>query len=220
MFACEKELSMGTVKKIFQISVIASLVLSYSAYADPNDQTRARAPYRIKPNTPTIAPSGLSPATVQSIYGFNQIPNQGEGRTIAIVDAYDHPNAEQDLAVFNSTFNLPPCTTANGCFKKVYASGTKPAGDAGWGIEIALDIQWAHAIAPKAKIILVETDDNYLNNLYQGVKVALQYNPDVISMSWGSLESSSVQSSYESIFNVSGVDTACGFLQVFPVLLA
>lgn len=196
---------MSKIKHSYKLSIIASLLLSSTIFAAPADDARARAPYRIKPNTPAFAPSGLAPATVAHVYGFDAIPNQGEGTTIAIVDAYDNPNAEQDLAVFSNTFNLPPCTTANGCFKKVYASGTPPIGDPGWGVEIALDIQWAHAIAPKAKIILIETADNYLTNLYQGVRVALQYNPAVVSMSWGSLENSSTQS-YGSIFNVSGVE--------------
>ena len=72
----------------------------------------------------------------------------GAGTTIAIVDAYNDPTAEADLNVFSSTYGLPACTTANGCFTKVNQRGTKsyPKADGGWALEISLDIQWAHAI--------------------------------------------------------------------------
>lgn len=193
-------------KRIFKLTaLILSLWGCQQAFADSIDRMKAIAPYIIKPNVPTIAPTGMVPATILKYYGFDQLPNQGEGRTIAIVDAFDNPNVEQDLAVFSQTFNLPPCTTANGCFKKVFSGGSQPPGDTGWGVEIALDVQWAHAIAPKAKIILVETPDNLLTNLFNGVKFALQFSPDVVSMSWGSLEFAD-QVNFDPIFNVSGVE--------------
>jgi len=88
-------------------------------------------------------------------YGFDQLSNAGAGQTIGIVDAYDDPNIESDFAVFNSTFGLPSCTTDNGCFKKIYAQ-RKPRTDSGWSLEMSLDVEWAHAIAPQAKIVLVE----------------------------------------------------------------
>src|SRR5215471_4760736 len=67
---------------------------------------------------------GLTPAQIKRAYGFDQINNQGKGQTIALVDAFDHPNIEQDLAKFDNQFRLPHCTTANGCFQKVFACGT------------------------------------------------------------------------------------------------
>jgi subtilase family serine protease len=87
-------------------------------------------------------------------------PTGGSG-VVAIVDAFDNPFAERDLAAFSSQFGLPACTTANGCFKQVYARGSQPANDpGGWSLEIALDIEMAHAFAPDAKIVLVEAQDN------------------------------------------------------------
>src|SRR5512132_1241199 len=62
----------------------------------------------------STAPTGLSPATIKSVYNFTTSPTAGAGTTIAIVDAYDDPNAESDLATFSSQYGLPPCTTANG----------------------------------------------------------------------------------------------------------
>jgi subtilase family serine protease len=130
---------------------------------------------------------GYSPSQIRRGYGFDQIRAQGSGQTIAIVDAFDHPNIEQDLAVFNSSFNLPACTTANGCFQKVYVSGSKPDTNSVWAFEISLDVEWAHAIAPQAKILLVEAPSDQLPDLLTAVDVALASNlkPTTVSMSWG-----------------------------------
>ena len=113
----------------------------------------------------------------------------GAGKTIAIVDAYDDPTAESDLAVFSSQYGLPACTTANGCFKKVNQTGgtSYPRKDAGWALEISLDVQWAHAIAPGAKILLVEASSNSFANLLAAedyAKTHAQY----VSNSWGGCE--------------------------------
>src|SRR5712691_9840850 len=104
----------------------------------------------------STSPTGLSPATIKSVYNFPTSLTAGAGKTIAIVDAFDDPTAESDLAVFSSQYSLPACTTANGCFQKVDQNGgtNYPRKDAGWALEISLDIQWAHAIAPGAKILL------------------------------------------------------------------
>jgi len=75
------------------------------------------------------APSGETPASLRSLYN---LPSSGGSGVIAIVDAYDYPTAENDLNVFSSQFGLPACTTANGCFSKVYASGSKPKANCGW----------------------------------------------------------------------------------------
>ncbi|HYV66127.1 MAG TPA: hypothetical protein VE964_07780, partial [Myxococcales bacterium] len=87
----------------------------------------------------TAGPTGYNPADL--IAAYNLPATGGAGQTIAIVDAFDDPNAESDLAVYRSTFGLPPCTTANGCFRKVNQSGgsTPPAANTGWAEEISLD---------------------------------------------------------------------------------
>src|SRR5215813_5242820 len=102
-------------------------------------------------------PSGLGPADLQSAYLIDT--NGGAGATVAIVDAQDSPNAEADLNVYRTTYGLPPCTTANGCFKKVNQTGAAaplPAPDKGWATEIMLDLEMASATCPKCKILLVE----------------------------------------------------------------
>jgi subtilase family serine protease len=128
--------------------------------------------------------SAFKPSQVRHAYGFDQLVNQGTGQVIGIVDAYDDPNAESDLAVFNRQYSLPVCSSSNGCFLKVYASGRKPATNANWGIEIALDVEWAHAIAPQAKIVLVESATNSLADLMTAVDVAVRDGASVVSMSW------------------------------------
>jgi subtilase family serine protease len=146
------------------------------------------------------APTGLSPATIKSVYSFSTDPAAGTGKTIAIVDAYDDPSAESDLGVFSGTYGLPACTTANGCFRKVnQAGGTSyPRKDAGWALEISLDVQWAHAIAPGAKILLVEATTNSFANLLAAEDYA-KANANYVSNSWGGSEFSG-ESAYDSHF--------------------
>lgn len=157
--------------------------------------------------TPRVStsPTGLRPEDIKGAYGFSNSASAGAGRTIAIVDAYDDPTAESDLGVFSKQFGLPPCTTANGCFKKVnQTGGTKyPKPDAGWALEISLDVQWAHAIAPGAQILLVEASSSSFANLLAAEDYAAgraQY----VSNSWGASEFSS-EASYDSHFVRSGV---------------
>jgi subtilase family serine protease len=151
------------------------------------------------------APTGLSPATITSVYGFSTSATAGAGKTIAIVDAYDDPTAESDLGVFSSTFSLPACTTANGCFKKVNQTGGSsfPRKDSGWALEISLDVQWAHAIAPGAKILLVEAPSNSFANLLAAEDYAKTH-AGYVSNSWGGSESST-EAANDGHFAQSGV---------------
>jgi subtilase family serine protease len=153
----------------------------------------------------TTSPSGLSPATIKSAYSFPTSTTAGAGQTIAIVDAFDDPNAENDLNVFSAQYGLPACTTANGCFKKVNQTGgtAYPRKDAGWALEIALDIEWAHAIAPGAQILLVEASTNGNSNLYAAVDYAKAH-AGYVSNSWGGPESSS-ESANDGHFSAAGV---------------
>ena len=141
--------------------------------------------------SPGGTPGGMSPAQIAQAYGFNQIQlsggvkGDGSGQTIAIVDAYDDPNISSDLAKFDSQFGLaaPPG------FTKVFQSGFKPQADTGWSQEISLDVEWAHAMAPKANIVLVEANSANLSDLLSAVNTARNMPAvSVISMSWGSSE--------------------------------
>ena len=153
--------------------------------------------------SPDAGPTGTFPGKMKAAYGFNQIARYGGGQVIAIVDAYDDPNAEADLGTFSTEFKLPACTTANGCFKKIMAAGT-PADTTGWTNEIAIDTQWAHAIAPSARIILVEAKSNSNADLYHAVDLAVAYGATVVSMSWSGSELSN-ETTADSHFETTGV---------------
>ncbi|HTW96941.1 MAG TPA: S53 family peptidase [Candidatus Methylomirabilis sp.] len=132
----------------------------------------------------SAAPAGLSPAQIKRAY--NLPANGGQG-IIAIVGAYDDKNIEKDLAVFDKQFNLPPCTTANGCFTKHVIGKAKS--DSGWAMETSLDVEWAHAIAPQAKILLVEATTPSGQNLLNAIDYAVKQSGVVsVSMSWGGAE--------------------------------
>ena len=150
------------------------------------------------------APSGYGPADLRSAY--NLTSSGSSSQTIAIVDAYDDGNAEADLAVYRSTYGLPPCTTANGCFNKVDQNGGKhyPRGNAGWAEEISLDLDMASAICPNCRILLVEASTNSFANLSAAVNRAAAMGATVISNSYGGSEFSTETSS-ESAYNHPGI---------------
>ncbi len=139
----------------------------------------------------TSTPAGLTPTEVQSAYS---LPANGGNGTIAIIDAYDCPTAQDDLAAFSAQFGLP---TAN--FEKHKMASTLQV-NSGWALEISLDVQWAHAIAPNAKILLVEAKSSRLSDLLPAVSYATNRSDVVaVSMSWGATEFST-EASYDSYF--------------------
>ncbi len=133
----------------------------------------------------------------------------GAGQTIYIVDAFHNPNAHADLQAFSTQFGLPGCTqvtvgasaslplpaAGQGCeFVPIYVkqggerSDTPPAYDEGWAGEIALDLQWAHAIAPLARLVLVSAEDDMLLSLADAVFLTQFMGPGAVSMSFGAQE--------------------------------
>lgn len=135
--------------------------------------------------TANVSPAGYGPAALHSAY---KLPDEGgAGQTVAIVDAYDNPNAEADLAVYRTQYGLSDCTTANGCFRKVgnFGSGVLPAVDAGWAQEISLDLDVVSATCPGCKILLVEANDASFINLGIAVDVAVLNGATVVSNSYG-----------------------------------
>jgi subtilase family serine protease len=150
------------------------------AHCDALVRTDARA----KAVQPNALPAGYGPADLQSAY---KLPSStaGAGQTVAIVDAQDDPNAESDLATYRSTYGLPPCTTANGCFRKVNQTGGTafPAPDAGWAGEISLDVDMVSAICPNCHILLVEATSASLANLGTAVNEAVTLGAKYVSNS-------------------------------------
>jgi subtilase family serine protease len=152
----------------------------------------------------STSPTGLSPATIQAAYSFSASLS-GAGKTVAIVDAYNDPNAESDLGVFSAQYGLPSCTTSNGCFQKVNQTGgtSYPKSNSGWALEISLDVQGAHAVAPGAHILLVEASSNSFANLMAAEDYAASH-AQYVSNSWGGSEFSG-ESTYDGHFSHSGV---------------
>ena len=138
----------------------------------------------------TATPSGFGPADLQAAYALNSATG-GVGKTVAVVDAYDYPNAESDLAVYRAHYGLPPCTTANGCFKKVNQQGVQgsyPRANSGWATEEALDLDMVSAICPNCHIILVEANSAQNADLAASVNTAARLGANAISNSYGSNE--------------------------------
>jgi hypothetical protein len=142
----------------------------------------------------SAGPAGYTPAQIRHAYAFDQISlngvaGDGSGQTIAIVDAYDDPSIGADLHQFDLAFGLP-----DPVLMKVNQSGgaALPAASATWAPEISLDVEWAHAIAPGANILLVEANSNSNADLFSAVATAAGHpGVSVVSMSWGSGEFSS-----------------------------
>jgi hypothetical protein len=154
--------------------------------------------------SPDATPSGYGPADIQSAY---KLPSSTTTATVAIVDAYDDPSAESDLATYRSQYGLPACTTANGCFRKVNQSGQAsplPVGDTGWAGEISLDLDAVSATCPSCHILLVEANDPS-NNLYTAVDTARTLGAKFISMSWGGGEDGTENSFDSQYFNHPGI---------------
>jgi subtilase family serine protease len=153
----------------------------------------------------TSGPTGFNPADLRDAY--NVTATGSASTTIAIVDAYGYPNAESDLAVYRAQFGLPPCTTANGCFKKVNQNGVQgsyPRADVGWSQEAALDLDMASAMCPNCKILLVQATSSSFSNLGTAVNTAASMGAHVISNSYGGSESSGVASA-DSFYTHPGV---------------
>ena len=169
-------------------------------------RTDVREPgaFKLQAVVPNVTPSGLSPANLDSAYKLSA--SAGSGQTVAIVDAYNDPNAASDLAVYRSQYGLPACTAASGCFRQVSQTGstTLPPGNTGWAGEESLDLDMVSAICPLCHIILVEATAATDADLYAAEDEAVALGAKFVSNSWGGPESSA-QTSDDAHFNHKGV---------------
>jgi hypothetical protein len=147
------------------------------------------SPGSVRPSDFVGEDGAYNPKYLQSAYNAPSDTN-GVGQTVAIVDAFDAPNAESDLAEYRETFGLPPCTTENGCFTKIDQRGGTdyPPYNAAWEQEIALDIDMVSALCPNCNILLVEADDAAFTNLGTAVNLAVELGATIVSNSYGSVE--------------------------------
>jgi subtilase family serine protease len=186
-----------------RLALSGSTLGDLTGYAHPNVELVNSGD--VSPHGAPGQPAGFSPSQISQAYGFNRITfnngtiqGNGAGQTIAIIDAYNQPNIVSDLHVFDTTYGLadPPS------FRVVNQNGgsSLPATDQTWGLEISLDVEWAHAMAPGANILLVEADTNSYSDLMTALNYARsQPNVSVISMSWGGNEWTG-ETSFDSYF--------------------
>jgi Domain of unknown function (DUF4214)/Subtilase family len=134
-------------------------------------------------------PGSYTPSDLASAYALPTATG-GSGQRVAIIDAYDDPSAESDLGVYRSRFSLVPCTTANGCFRKVDQNGGRsyPSPDSGWASETSLDLDMVSAVCPRCSITLVEASSDSLSDIYQAVREAVALGAREVSMSLGGSE--------------------------------
>jgi subtilase family serine protease len=137
------------------------------------------------------SPIGYGPSDLQSAYSLPSL-TKGAHQTVAVVDGYDDPAAEHDLAVYRKQFGLPACTTSNGCFHKVdqNGGGDYPETDGGWGQEISLDLDMVSAVCPHCHLLLVEATTTSMANLGQAEDTAVRLGAAAVSNSYGGPDAS------------------------------
>ncbi|HTD09052.1 MAG TPA: PKD domain-containing protein [Solirubrobacteraceae bacterium] len=150
------------------------------------------APYVVNDGASSAGPAGgLTPAQLAGAYNYEPA-NGGAGQTVAIVDAYNDPDIEGDLATFDSEYGLPPCTRANDCLRKVGETGREtslPEADAsGWSVEMSLDVETVHSVCQSCKILLVEANEPSNVDLADAVNEAVALGATEVSNSYGGPE--------------------------------
>ncbi|MGW4486557.1 carboxypeptidase regulatory-like domain-containing protein [Amycolatopsis sp. NPDC004368] len=152
------------------------------------------------------APQGYGPADLAGAY---ELPTGtgGDGMTVAIVDAFDTPDAEAEMGVYRAQFGLPPCTVANGCFTRVDQRGGQdfPRENTGWQQETMLDLDMVSAVCPRCHILLVEADDDLVPNMGAAVNRAVAMGAKFVSNSYGADEDPSELDLDESYYDHPGV---------------
>lgn len=152
---------------------------------------------------------GYHPADLQRAYSLPS-SSAGYGETVGIVVAYDDPRAESDLAVYRSKFGLGACTTANGCFSKIPASGAAlPSPDEGWAQESSVDLDMVSAICPHCSVMLVEARSSSVDDLVAGIQTAIAHGATVVNNSYTAVEQPQF-AAYDSALNHPGVAIVAG----------
>ena len=203
---------MNPLKQVLTFSVLFSVLGPCLSLAQASAAPAKRHPFlKSTPFTAEVQ-KGYAPSEIRHLYGFDTQDQLGSGKTVAIIDAYHDPAIIADLVQFDTAFKLSgmhglayndQCTIAAGphpCFSQRGTAGLPPPSEAGWKTESALDVEWSHAIAPSADIILMETKDSSVTELMKGVANAVTARANVVSMSWGGSEFRG-ETSYDATFS-------------------
>jgi hypothetical protein len=192
-----------------QVQESPKVVASCDQNVKPGEYTcfaQRRADLGFRSRALGAAPAGYGPADLQAAY---QLPSAtaGQGQRVYVVDAYDDPTAEADLAVYRKQYGLPACTTANGCFQKLNQDGLSsplPAPSRSWSGEVSLDLDMVSAVCPHCAITLIEADSP-TDDLLEAVKTADRLGAKFVSLSWGGPESPGLAELDKKYFNPQGV---------------
>lgn len=193
--------------KVLVLLIIALFMISYFPELAIKTQdtfqtdTWVAQPLHITPLAGSASPHGYSPSQIRAAYGLPS--SGGAGTTIAIIDAYHTPTIWDDLANFSSTFNLLAPSTSN---FEVHQMSQSMGINSNWTEETCLDVEWTHAIAPDAKILLVEALDERSDHLLSAINYT-RYRSDVVavSLSWGTDEYPREINDDQNFFSVNGM---------------
>jgi len=196
-----------SVQKLLLLTLIISTVAlpanTLFSSATQKNVTKTNVTWSAKPlikvkRSSSTGPVGYTPAQIKNAYGLNNVTATGKGETIAIVDSYGSPTIQNDLTYFSNQFGL-----AKANLTIAYPTGKPSSSDAGWALETSLDVEWAHAIAPNANILLVVAKSTSTSDLLSAINYATSQGVQVVSNSWGGSEFSG-EKSYDSYFNHTG----------------
>ena len=167
---------------------------------------RGRSLVNVEPYaTPQANPVGKKLWEIEYFYGIDKVTSKGEGMTIAIVVPAGSPTLVNDLKVFSAAMNIPDASVSF-----IYPQGVPTTYNDSWALETTLDAQWAHALAPKAKLLMVITNSSTISGLLQGIDAAVAAGAKIVSCSWGSVEwSSQLNGKYIDTWKAAGVTFVC-----------
>jgi subtilase family serine protease len=198
------------------VAIIASLTVTLLASLDLSPALKSTDPLIVPASAVSDAPplGGYSPQQIRHAYGIDQLPFDGAGQTIAIVSAYDAPAAAYDLQLFSHRYNLPlstdgsqsTCAARNlrhPCFAKI-ALTDSPSYQEDWALDSTMSVEWAHAVAPGADILLVLAERASFDALLSGVDHAVARGARIVVMDWSSPEFPG-EINYDRHFAVPGV---------------
>jgi hypothetical protein len=165
--------------------------------------------FRASTTPAQTAPTGYGPSDLQSAYNLPS-STAGNGATVAVVDAYNDPDIDSDLATYREQYGLPACTEASGCLQVVNEQGQASplpadAGSTGWDVEESLDVDMVSAACPNCKIILVEANTTNISDLGAGVNAAVSLGADYVSNSYSSTGEDLSETSYDQDYDHPGV---------------
>jgi subtilase family serine protease len=185
-------------KKVIVLSIVLSIFIFKSFLINVDIKKNKPNTYilnsNIQENKAKNYIEGYQPSQIRTAYGINQINAKGENQKIAVIVPYGSPTIKKDLLIFNNQFSLEPTK-----LKIFYPKGKPEEQNFGWALETSLDVEWVHALAPKASIFLIVTKSDSINDLLNAIDYTTNIGTNIVSMSW-TISEFKDEVSYESHF--------------------